>query len=106
MENKLINPENIVKHLKDLTKPSEQLSSNEILQQLLKQIEPVNFVTLAFTNAERLKETTENNIDVDDLKVKEKHQIVIAVEEVLCIATKNQWGLCKNGDFDFKKCII
>lgn len=36
---------------------------------------------------------------VEGYKVKERHKIVIAVDEVLETAISNDWGLCRNADF-------
>jgi putative DNA primase/helicase len=36
---------------------------------------------------------------VEGYKVKERHKIVIAVDEVLETAQSNDWGLCRNADF-------
>jgi len=77
-------PEMIVNHVDELTKV-EQVSPTDILDRLLPQIEKVDFVQLA---------------DVDDLsKVTNAHYKILTIENVLAVAHKNNWGLCRNQDF-------
>lgn len=107
------NPEVYKEHINDLTKPEESLSQNEILCELLEQIRPVDFAELVSVRIKQLKEELEKcdpnsktaeeiRAEIDDIKtekVKEKHLVVISVEEVLRIAKEKRWGLSKNNDF-------
>ncbi len=131
MEAKKINPlfdDLVIKnHIQEITKKSEPTPHAEILTQLLEQFEPLDFETLAFPQAEKLrgrlaeleadkeswgsKASTgkENNTKqaereqiekaLDKLKLNTKHYLVLSIENVLKIAEKNRWGLCKNQEF-------
>ena len=36
---------------------------------------------------------------LDKIKVNTKHYLVLSIENVIKVAEKNRWGLCKNHDF-------
>lgn len=57
-----------------------------ILERLLEQVERVDFRKLA-------------KLAGDDEKLRSKHYVVHAIEQVLNIAQRNGWGLCKNDAF-------
>lgn len=59
----------------------------DILQQLIKQCEPLDFESLA------------NPYNTEDFKLNTKHFLILSIENVLQLAEKNRWGLCKNHDF-------
>lgn len=59
----------------------------EILQHLIKQCEPLDFESLA------------NTYNAEDFKLNTKHFLILSIENVLQLAEKNSWGLCKNHDF-------
>jgi len=82
----------------------------EILQQLIEQFEPLDFEVLAFPQAKKLREQLEQVApgseqakdilrQLDKLKLNLKHYLVLSIENVLEVAKKNKWGLCKNHDF-------
>ena len=62
-------------------------SHNKILQNLIEQIELLDFADLANVN------------DDENFKLGMKHFIVLSIENVLKLAKENQWGLCKKDDF-------
>ena len=68
-------------------KISEALSHKELLQKLLGEIAPIDFMELA-----GLSDTGED-------KLKGKHFIVCCVENVLQTARQKQWGICRHHDF-------
>jgi putative DNA primase/helicase len=77
-------PKMIVEHVEQLEKV-EQVSHSDILNILLEQIEPVNFVSKA---------------GVEDIsKLTNAHLKIIAIENILSVAQRNSWGLCRNQDF-------
>jgi putative DNA primase/helicase len=60
----------------------------QIIKQLLSQVEKVDFRSKA-------------GIDPtdEDAKLKKNHYLVIVVEEILDLAKRNRWGLCRKGAF-------
>lgn len=121
-------PETIINHVQQLVKKRGVTPHAEILYQLIEQLEPLDFETLAFPQAEKLRqrlkelsadsESWETNSEsngkpknakqserlviekqLDKLKLNLKHFLVISIENALLIAEKNHWGLCKNNDF-------
>jgi putative DNA primase/helicase len=123
----LTKPETIIDHVKGLTKTDAPLPHSEILQRLLNEFEPLDFELLAFPKAEKLRlqidqleailtnpdgsrktdkelererEQWKNlNKQLGKLKLNQKHFLVLAIENVLRVAEKNNWGVCKNHDF-------
>jgi putative DNA primase/helicase len=107
---KLIDPTTIIKHINVLVSNRDPLPHKSILNQLLEQIEPLDFQSLAFDQvnelrkrAERLKpessELKEILKQIEGYKVSEKHYLVLSIENILKIAKQNRWGLCRNQDF-------
>lgn len=108
--NNLNNPETIINHVKELTKNNDVTPHAKILNRLIEQFEPLDFESLAFPQIEKLmkqlgKEPTGSEIakeikkQLDKLKLNQKHYLVLSIENILLLATKNNWGLCKNHDF-------
>lgn len=63
----------------------ELIQHNQILTELLRKVESVDFLSLAeITKAEQ---------------VTNRHYQVITIEEILRLAEANQWGLCRRHDF-------
>ena len=84
----LNNPATIQSHVEELKKKSEAATPHaEILQQLIEQFEPLDFEALA------------NPHGAEGFKLNNKHLLVLSIENVLELAEKNRWGLCKNLDF-------
>ncbi|ALM50659.1 DNA primase [Flavobacterium psychrophilum] len=82
----------------------------EILQELIEQIEQLDFHILAFPEILKLREklvnTKPESEEADNLrkridkhKINNKHLLVLSIENLISIATSNRWGLCKNNDF-------
>jgi putative DNA primase/helicase len=65
----------------------EGVPHTEILKNLLKQINPIDFNLLANPRKE------------DGFKLSEKHLLVLTIGEILAIAKSNRWNLCKKHDF-------
>jgi len=83
----LTNPATIQTHFEQLEKMAEAMPHAEILQQLIKQLNPLDFETLA------------NPHGVENFKLATKHFLIITVENMLDMAAQNRWNLCKNNDF-------
>ncbi len=79
-------PKTILNHIEEIKK-QKATPHDEILSQLLEQFEPLDFESLA------------NPHNSENFKLSIKHYSVLSVENVLQMAEKNQWGLCKNHDF-------
>jgi putative DNA primase/helicase len=98
----------------------EATPHGKILNQLLSQIKPIDFQALAFPDSRQLKtileglkarlkaepenETLKEQIDelkdkLAKFKVGQSHYLVLSIENVLLLADKNLWGLCRNHDF-------
>ena len=107
----LNNPATILSHVEELKRKSETATPHaEILQQLIEQVEPLDFEALAYPQVETLRQQlrkagpgSEQAKDIqkqlDKLKLNLKHYLVLSIENVLQFAEKNRWGLCKNHDF-------
>lgn len=63
---------------------SKSTRHTEILNQIMRQVTPVNFEERARTD-----------------KLQVKHMVIIVVEEILDLAKMNKWGMCKNHDFTY-----
>ncbi|TAN14110.1 MAG: DNA primase [Chitinophagaceae bacterium] len=86
----LKNPETYKNHIQELVKKGEPTPHGEVLGQLIKQVEPLDFQALAFPKVEDGE---------PEPKITLKHYLVISVENMLKLAEKNRWGLCKRYDF-------
>src|SRR5690554_4069278 len=106
----LIDPSTIMNHIEELKRKSGATPHAEILQQLIEQVEPLDFEALAFPQVEKLRKQLETSApgseqakviqrQLDKLKLNLKHYLVLSIENVLKLAEKNSWGLCKNQDF-------
>ncbi|MBT2163523.1 DNA primase family protein [Zobellia barbeyronii] len=83
----LSRPETFAEHFHQLTNNKPTLHS-EILNQLIEQFIPLDFETIA---------NPKGNND-DNFKLTHKHYLVLSIENVIAIAEKNKWGLCKQHD--------
>ena len=110
-EDALLGPERIVSHLKELTAAIDPTPHEEILKDLIEQFKPMDFQSLAFPAAARLKKELDG-LDpkstrsreimqklLEDFKVTRQHQLVLSIENVLKLAQQNSWGICKNHEF-------
>ena len=103
----LNNPATILNHVEQLKGKSEAaIPHAEILQQLIKQFEPLDFEVLAFPQVKKLREQLERlptdseqakdiRKELDKIKVNTKHYRILSIKNVSKTATKNRWGLCK-----------
>jgi len=128
---KKINPKfdaaKLQQHVHEIAKAEPPTEHSEILEQLLTQLEPVEFEELAFPQAKALKrkiadleerlrlpdgrfnsseelepyrkEWKQLTSKLEKLKLAEKHLIVLAVDQTQRAAEKHSWSLCKNNDF-------
>ena len=65
----------------------ERISHDEILNKIIEKLEPIDFKNIA------------NPDGVPNFKIKNKHLIIITIEEILRCAYVNRWGLCKRTGF-------
>lgn len=106
----LQNPNTISTHINKLKSSNEATPHAEILEQLIEQFEPMDFKLLTFPKIielrERLDKTDsggdeakEIQKEINQFKLNNKHYLVLSIENVLILAARNNWGLCKNHDF-------
>jgi putative DNA primase/helicase len=79
-------PETFINHVQEITRHTET-PHTEILSKLLEQFEPLDFEAMA------------NPHNVENFKLSNKHYTVLSIENIIHVAEKNLWGLCKNHDF-------
>ena len=103
-------PSTMLKHVAELTNSSTQTKHSIILDELLDQIELVDFQSLAFPESIDLRNHLQN-IDASSEEAKEiykrlnkmnittKLYVVLSVELVLDKARLNKWGICRNHDY-------
>jgi putative DNA primase/helicase len=119
----LINNE--VTRLTDSIEPVKVKTTEDILQELIKNIGKIDFSLLAFPDIndvknqiqnikvkvydnegkiidkEALKELNELERKLNSYKVSKNHYLILCIEQLLKIAKSNNWGLCgKNGQID------
>ena len=75
--------ENIIENSHQLT-PQKATVHSEVLKNLLEQIEAIDF------------EAKANPKQIENFKLTNKHYTVLAIESILNLAKRNNWGLCKN----------
>ena len=88
-----LEPADFLSHLEDLRKGKEAKSHKEIFNELLDQIEYLDFEALAFP------EMKDDLKQLGQVKLTTKHYLVLAIDYILELALKNRWGLCKKYDF-------
>jgi putative DNA primase/helicase len=88
----IFSPESMMNEVGKFMKQGEQTPHDDILNQLIEQFGKVDFEALAFPD-------TDNSNETDKSKLREKHFLVLSIENVRNVAGKNNWGLCKNHDF-------
>jgi putative DNA primase/helicase len=88
LNNLLEQPDVWHNHVEQLIRKSKEATPHaEILHQLIEQFEPLDFEALA------------NPHGAENFKLNLKHYLVLSIENVLQLAERNRWGLCKNHDF-------
>ena len=106
----LNNPETIVNHVELLVKKKDSTPHHEILQQLIEQLEPLDFEIIAFPQVDLFRKKLQDpglsdedkkeiGKQLDKIKLNTKHYLILSIENALLYAEKNRWGLCKNHDF-------
>lgn len=83
----IMGAQDIINEAERFEKEGEAMPHVKILRQLIEQIEPLDFETLA------------NPQNTEDFKLNTKHYLILSIENVLQFAETNSWGLCKNHDF-------
>ncbi|MCF8372105.1 MAG: DUF5906 domain-containing protein [Bacteroidales bacterium] len=78
-------PSELMKHISELTTSTPTTSHDHILSELLSKIETIDFRDRAGL--------------ADDEKPKQSHFLIITIEEILCLAKKYDWGICRKHDF-------
>jgi putative DNA primase/helicase len=116
--------ETIKEHVKHLTKKAEPIKHANILSELLKCIETYDYEKAAFPQIEEQRakclelqsqltnpdgsykknaiiesELKEAQKQLNGFKLTQKHFAILSIENVLTIAERNKWGICKNNDF-------
>jgi putative DNA primase/helicase len=76
----------IISETQDLIKSFEPIKHDSILNTLLFEIKPINFREKA-------------GIDGESERLTKKHYLICCIDEILEVAKKNHWGLCRNHDF-------
>ena len=105
-----LSPDIITNHIEGLKGKNEATPHAEILSNLIEQFAPIDFEVLAYPQAKKLREQlskldseSEQAKDLrkqlDRLKLKLNHYLVLSIENAVQFAKKNRWGLCKNHDF-------
>jgi putative DNA primase/helicase len=114
----------INKHVNKLASKNEPVEHGEILAELLKCFEPVDFEKEAFPQIVALRarysELKEQLVNVDGsmkqntvvevelkevakelskLKITQKHLAILSIENVIKVAQQKNWGICKNNYF-------
>lgn len=99
----------LIKDLRQNTTQFRVISHDDILEDLLEQLEEIDFELKANPKVEKLRdqlkdldpkdeEAKEIRIQLAKQKVSSKQQRVISVREILAVANRNRWGLCKQND--------
>jgi putative DNA primase/helicase len=106
----LSDPKTLIDHIDSLINNDSTKLHSEILKKMLDMIETVDFRELAYPEVRKMKEEIKKlgtntkeaaaiQNAIDKLPLPEKVLIVISIEEVLRLARKNLWGLCKRDSF-------
>ncbi|WP_212000231.1 phage/plasmid primase, P4 family [Chitinophaga sp. HK235] len=114
----------ILEHSRELLAQGKPVAHELILNRLLEKVQPVDFLSMAFSHVNGLREdlngleskliTKEGAFNDDDTirekvknlraliakcRLKQAHYLIISIEEILRIATANRWGICQHQDF-------
>ena len=81
-----VTEQGIISETQDLLKSFLPIQHENILNTLLFEIKPINFREKA-------------GIDGETERLTKKHYLICCIEEILEVAKKNRWGLCRNHDF-------
>lgn len=109
-----ITPELLSNHIESIIKYDDLVKPETILVNLLDELIPIDFEIRAFPQLAELKtkiadiKQSENHSQtdsvkiekiqkqIDRLKLKPKHYIILTIENINLVAEDNKWGLCKN----------
>ena len=105
-----LKPEIIQDHVHNLINRKTGIEHSKILNQLLEHIEKLDFEKLAFEEVKKLRKNLDeldpNSKEAKDIKKRlikfkpsTKHYLILSIENLLKLARKNNWGICKNNDF-------
>ncbi|MBF6642811.1 DNA primase family protein [Chryseobacterium indologenes] len=109
--NDLNDPATFINHIQELIgKRNDVVPHVEILEKLKEEFEVLDFMLPAFPQVEKLRKELEQlpreseqaeliRKELGRLKLNQKHYLILSIENVLRLAEKNRWGLCKNHDF-------
>ncbi|TLX23953.1 DNA primase [Chryseobacterium indologenes] len=109
--NDLNDPATFINHIQELIgNRSDVVRHAEILEKLKEEFEVLDFMLLTFPQVEKLRKELEQLPreseqaevilkELGRLKLNQKHYLILSIENVLRLAEKNHWGLCKNHDF-------
>lgn len=114
----------IKEHVSGLTSKKEPIEHEAVLAELLKSIEPIDFEKAAFPQIEKMRakcvtlqqklinpdgsynkneiaasELKEIEKQIKSFKVTQKHYAILSIENVLEVAKRKKWGICKNNYF-------
>jgi putative DNA primase/helicase len=106
----LNNANTLKKGVKSIVKKKTTTPHSEILGKLKKEFEPLDFQLLAYPMVAKLRKQLEKvgseseegkeiQKQIDKFKLNTKHYLVLSIENVLKVANKHRWGICKNHDF-------
>lgn len=105
-----LSPNDIKQHIKELKVPKEPLQHTQILEKLVSYFTPIDFESIVLKDIKAVEQklpklsseitgTYENEAEKqDNLKLKNNHYLILAVEHILQEAKKNHWGICKKND--------
>ena len=85
-ESQFVTLPGIISETEKLSKAFLPIQHENILNSLLNEIHPINF-------REKV------GFDSESERLSKKHYIICCIDEILDVAKKNYWGLCRNGDF-------
>jgi len=92
LEDTISDPEVIQEPINEQSNVNVPIHHNKILNELINQFERIDYQTLAFPNTDDLDEQNRPRLT-------EKHYLVLSIENIIKVAQKNHWGLCKNLNF-------
>ncbi|WP_144080049.1 DNA primase family protein [Flectobacillus major] len=108
----LINPQAMINHVYSLKNSLDKSvpKHTELLTRLLEQIEQIDFTNIAFPEIGILKEQLKSeNVKQEEVKeigrkiektkLGNRHYLIISIDEILKIADKSNWSMCKKHDF-------
>jgi putative DNA primase/helicase len=81
-----ITAQGIINETQGLIKSFDPIKHENILNSLILEIKPINF---------RKKAGIENQNET----LKKSHCLILCINEIMVVANKNRWGLCRNHDF-------